>query len=151
MKPLAVLVGTFCISLLVMWLVSGGPDYIWAGNIGMSVMLIFTSIGHFKFRKGMEMMMPAYIPFKSLLVIITGLIEIIAAIALLVPSLRYMVSILLMIFFVLILPANINAALKNVSYQQGSYDGPGARYLWFRIPLQLLFIGWVWFFGVKLA
>ncbi len=151
MKPLVVLLTTFSVSLLIMWLFSGVLYYVWAGNVGMSVMLLFTSMGHFKFRKGMAMMVPDVIPFKSWLVIVTGCIEAGMAIALLIPSLRYIASILLIIFFVLILPANINAALKNVDYQQGNYDGPGTQYLWFRIPLQLLFIGWVWFFGIQLA
>ncbi|WP_331145734.1 hypothetical protein [Hymenobacter sp.] len=53
-------------------------------------------------------------------------------------------------FFVLILPANIHAALHHINYQKGTTDGPGPRYLWFRIPLQLLFIAWTWYFSVHL-
>jgi uncharacterized membrane protein len=36
-----------------------------------------------------------------------------------------------------VLPANIYSAVKEVGL-----GGHGAAYLWFRIPLQLLFIGW---------
>lgn len=31
----------------------------------------------------------------------------------------------------------------------GTPDGPGARYLWFRVPLQGLFIAWVYFSAVS--
>jgi len=54
----------------------------------------------------------------------------------------------LILFFILILPANILAALKKVDYQKGTNDGPGAGYLWFRIPLQIFFIAWVAWFSV---
>lgn len=151
MKPLAVLITTFSLSLLAIWFVGGHWNYIWAGNIAMTVMLLFTAIGHFKFKQGMIMMMPDFISFKKKIVIFTGFIEIGAAISLLIPALRYSVSILLIIFFVLILPANINAALKNVDYQNATYNGNGLSYLWLRIPLQLFFIGWVWYFGLKVA
>lgn len=46
------------------------------------------------------------------------------------------------------LPANIIAAKQKINLEKASYDGPGLAYLWFRIPLQVLFIGWVLFFAV---
>jgi uncharacterized membrane protein len=64
------------------------------------------------------------------------------------PSLRYVTSVLLIIFFICILPANINAAIKKIDYEKGTYDGKGINYLWFRVPLQVFFILWVWYFGI---
>jgi len=55
----------------------------------------------------------------------------------------------LIVFFVLMLPANINAAVKKIDYEKGTYTGSGPLYLWFRVPLQVLFIAWVWFFAVN--
>lgn len=54
----------------------------------MSVMLVFTAIAHFTFTKGMEMMIPDFIPFKTQAVYATGIMEILFAIALQVPSYR---------------------------------------------------------------
>ena len=116
----------------------------------MSVMLLFTAIGHFAFTQGMTLMMPDFIPFKKELVYITGIIEICAAIGLVFFRIQHVTAWLLIIFFLLILPENINAALKNIDYQTDSNTGHGVSYLWFRVPLQVLFIAWAWFFGIRL-
>jgi uncharacterized membrane protein len=148
MKPLIVLVLGFAISLLIIYLFDHTWQYIWAGNIGMSAMLLFTAMGHFVFINGMAKMLPSFLPFKKEIVGLTGFIEIAAAIGLLIPSARYGTAMSLIIFFILILPANILAALKNVDYQKGTQDGPGIGYLWFRIPLQIFFIAWAAWFGL---
>jgi uncharacterized membrane protein len=88
MKPLFVLLGAFIISLLVTKLVTKTFDYPLSGRIAMAVMLLFTAIGHFAFTKGMTMMVPDFIPFKTEVIYLTGVIEIIAAIGLLIPNTR---------------------------------------------------------------
>jgi uncharacterized membrane protein len=149
MKPLIVLIASFIISILAIRLVKAKFDFIPAGNLAMVVMLLFTSIGHFAFPKGMAMMLPEFIPFKSAMVYITGIIEILAAVGLLLPGLRVKTAWLLILFFILLLPANIIAAVKQVNIEKGELNGPGLNYLWFRVPLQLLFIGWVYYFSLK--
>lgn len=149
MKPLYILSGSFAASLLLTKLVAGSFHYLLSGRIAMAVMLLFTSIGHFVFVKGMVLMMPGFFPFKKQLIWLTGLIEISAAAGLLLPALQQTTGWLLIIFFVLILPANINAAVKHIDYQTGTYEGPGGGYLWFRIPLQLLFIEWVYWCAIR--
>lgn len=114
----------------------------------MAAMLLFTAIGHFAFAKGMTMMLPDFVPFKKQVVYLTGVIEATAAAGLLIGSLREVTAILLIVFFVLVLPANIYSALKNVDYQKGTNEGPSVNYLWFRVPLQLFFIAWVAYFGL---
>ena len=151
MKPLYVLLGSFVVSLLSIKFITTTFNYPLAGRIAMSVMLLFTAIGHFAFTKGMVLMMPDFLPFKKQLVWVTGFVEIAAAAGLLLPALQQTAAWLLILFFVLILPVNINAALKHIDYQKGSYEGPGAGYLWFRVPLQLLFIGWVYWFALRAA
>lgn len=143
MKPLVVLFITLAISLLVTKL-TGNYNPTLSAQIAMAVMLAFTAIGHFKFTHGMTMMIPAFIPFKKELVYLTGFIEIAAAIGLLVPATRTVVAWLLIVFFIVLLPANINAAVKHIDLEKGTFNGPGPKYLWFRVPLQILFIGWVY-------
>ena len=96
----------------------------------------------------MAAMLPPFVPKKDAVVVFTGLIEIAAAVGLLIPSTQNITAIMLIIFFILILPANIYASMKNVNYETGAYDGNGMKYLWFRIPLQALFITWVCLFAL---
>lgn len=145
MKPLIVLLITFIIFLLSYRLVRGIYDFALAARVAMSVMLLFTAIGHFAFTKGMTMMLPDFVPYKVSIVYLTGFIEIAAAVGLFISSIRHITAWLLIVFFILILPANIYAAMQQVDYQKGTLDGDGINYLWFRIPLQVLFILWVYF------
>ncbi len=114
----------------------------------MGVMLIFTAIGHFRFAEGMAMMLPASIPFRKPLVYFTGVIEVVVGFGLLLPTWRKLHGWLLILFLILVLPANIYASLKQVDYEKATYDGLGLSYLWFRVPLQIFFIVWVYFFAV---
>lgn len=120
-----------------------------AGRIAMSVMLLLTGIGHFIYPAGMALMLPDFIPFKMELIYFTGLIEIAAAIGLLIPRIQKLTAWLLIIFLISIFPANIYAAIHHVNLQTATYDGSGLSYLWFRVPLQILFIGWVYYFGIR--
>ena len=111
-------------------------------------MLIFTAIGHFKFSEGMAMMMPDFMPYKKLIVYITGFIEIILGIALLFPEYRYIAGLATIVFFIAIVPANVTAAFKHVNYEKADYNGAKSGYLWFRIPMQLYLLGWVFYFSI---
>jgi len=149
MKPLLLLIIVFIIASVVSKIATGNWNLIFSGNLAMFVMLCFTAMGHFMFTKGMMMMMPGFIPFKKELVYFTGFAEIFLGLALLFPQFRYMSGIMLIVFFGLLLPANINAAIKHINFEKATYDGNGLQYLFFRVPLQLFFIGWVFFFSIK--
>ena len=122
---------------------------IFAGNIAMSVMLLFTAIGHFKFKTSMAAMIPLFIPRKVEIVIFTGILEIAFAVGLCIESSRYYSGIGLIVFLLAILPANIYAAKHQINYENLYKPGPGVKYLWFRIPFQLFLIAWVWYFSVR--
>ncbi|WP_419699906.1 DoxX family protein [Mucilaginibacter sp. NFX135] len=143
MKVLIILLGTFGIGLVVTKL-SGDFNIKLSAQIAIAVMMAFTALGHFKFTQGMAMMMPSFIPYKKQVVYITGVIEIAAAAGLLIPTTRTLTAWCLILFFIVLTPANINAAMKHINMEKGTFDGPGPAYLWFRIPLQLLFIAWVY-------
>ncbi|WP_291728095.1 hypothetical protein [Bernardetia sp.] len=121
-----------------------------AARIAMCIMLCFTAVSHFVFTKGMTMMLPSILPFKTELVYFTGLLEVMLGIGLLIPNWKTYSAWILIVFFVILLPANIYAAIKQVDLQKASYDGYGLSYLWFRIPLQLLFIVWTYLSAVKI-
>lgn len=149
MKPLFVLTIVFIISLIANKFNKGNFQLALSGRIAMSAMLLFTAIGHFVYTKGMSMMLPDFIPMKTEMIYLTGIIEIAAAIGLFIPKLRVMIAWLLVAFFILMLPANVYAATKQLNYQTGTFDGHGLTYLWFRIPLQILFIAWVYLTAIK--
>ncbi len=147
MLPLLILLSLYLVTLLVgKW--RGRPNPLFAGLLAMSGMLLFTATGHFRYPEGMAMMLPPVIPFRNQLVLLTGLLEVAAAVALLVE--RYTVGTAwgLIVFFILVLPANLYAASQRVNYQEADFTGPGPAYLWFRVPLQVLLIGWVYYFGI---
>ena len=149
MKPLIVLLVSFALALIATKLIGNDFDIALSARIAMSIMLVFTAIAHFAYTKGMVMMMPGFIPYKKEIVYLTGIIEICAATGLLIPNFRVLTAWLLIIFFVLLIPANINAATRHIDYQKGSFDGKGVVYLWFRVPLQILFILWTYFAAIK--
>jgi uncharacterized membrane protein len=137
------------IGLLIFYFINHHWQWYLAGRIGMSAMLVFTAIGHFAFPKGMAMMLPSLLPYKDAIVLITGLIELAAAVGLLLPAMYRTTGWWLILFFVAILPANISAALRQVDYQKATTNGKGPAYLWFRVPLQLFFIAWVYVCAVR--
>jgi len=149
MKPLLVLLISFLLALAVTKLAYSSFDIALSGRIAMAIMLAFTAIAHFTFTKGMEMMIPGFIPFKKTMVYLTGIIEFCAAAGLLIPGYQVLTGWLLILFFILIVTANINAAIRHIDYQKGTFEGAGPTYLWFRVPLQVLFILWVYFFAVS--
>jgi uncharacterized membrane protein len=148
MKPLFVLLVVFGITAAISKIFYHQWNSVFAGNLSMSIMLFFTAMAHFAFNKGMGMMLPPSIPFKKVIVYITGLIEILAGVGLLIKPCRHTTSVLLVIFFIMILPANVYAAINKVNYGKGNYSGNDLKYLWFRIPLQIFFVEWVCYFGI---
>lgn len=142
MAPLIVLLATFGIVAVVRatlappWL-----DFGLCGRIAMSAMLLLTGPSHFFMTDEMVQMLPSWVPERVTIVYVTGVLEILAAAGLLVPATATLTTWCLVAFFVAVLPANIHAALTRAGI-----GGHGPAYLWFRVPLQAVFIAWVlWF------
>lgn len=149
MKPLLILLGVFGCTLVYMKVVQPVIDLPLAGRIALSIMLLFTASGHFFFTGGMAKMIPDYVPSRKSLMIISGVAEVLAAIALFFPAWAAITGWLLIFFFVVSLPANIYASLHRINYQTEKADGPGLSYLWFRVPFQILLILWTYFAAIS--
>lgn len=149
MKPLIVLLFSFVVAFAVITLTKKSYDFSLPARIAMAVMLCFTAIGHFIFSKGMVLMVPDIFPLKTLIVYISGVLELVIAIGLLVPKFKMVSGWALIVLLVLLLPANVNAAMQQINYQKATFDGPGLSYLWFRIPLQIFFIIWTFLSSIK--
>lgn len=147
MAPLIVLLATFAILFAINKIaLKSRLSLSQCGRSAMAAMLMVTGIAHFTSTGPMVEMMPDSIPFKRELVYFTGICELAAVIGLIWNKTARLASVMLIIFFIAILPANIAGSLKQVNF--GGMEN-GAVYLWFRIPLQIFFIWWVWYFGVR--
>ncbi|WP_299179393.1 hypothetical protein [uncultured Chryseobacterium sp.] len=152
MKLLIVLFGTFVLALIATKGFQGNWNLLFSGNLAMAVFIMFTGYAHFKFQKGMAMMIPDFIPAKMFWVYFTGAIEVAAGIGLMIPSIREITAILLIVFLLLVFIANINASKKKVNMFKADYTGPGMDYLYTkRIPMQIILIVWTWYFGIYLS
>ena len=110
----------------------------------LATMLVFTASAHFtKMKDDLVHMMPGWVPWPQAVVYFTGICEIAGAVGLLMPSLRLAAGIALIAFFILVFPANVKAATSGAGLR-----GKSPTPLWFRAPMQVLFILLTWWSAV---
>ena len=127
-------------TLLARWFV-GWKD---AGRMGLAVMFLFTAGSHFSSLKyDLAAMIPPPLTGALWVVYLTGVLEAAGAIGLLVPKLRRAAAWGLLALLVALFPANVFAALTGVT------RGSAATPLWFRTPLQMLWIAMLWMTSLK--
>lgn len=149
MVPEITLLTVFLLSLIGTRIFSGKLHFAQAARLGMSAMLMMTTIGHFMFSYGMTKMLPDFIPYKLTIIYLTGILELAIAVLLLFPKYQRAAAWSFIAFLILVLPANIYAAVHHVNMETGGSDGNGPMYLWLRIPMQLGFILWTYFSTIK--
>ena len=116
-----------------------------AGLGALAVMFLFTSTAHFSGMKhDLAAMMPEPLPDGLWIIYLTGVFEIAGAIGLLIPRTRRLAGIGLVLLLVAVFPANVNAALNGIPL-----GGEAPTPLWLRAPMQLLFIGMLWWTSIK--
>lgn len=143
----ALMIGTYLIVRALQRFLKITPDNRQiTGRIALSVLLAFTGVAHFFKTAEMAQMVPAFFPNPGLIVIVTGIIELAAAVGLLSRKTAPVVGKLLVLFFVAIFPANIYAAINQVDF--GGHS-EGMPYLILRFPLQVFFIVWTWWFTFR--
>jgi uncharacterized membrane protein len=102
----------------------------------LAVMFCFTGVAHFgRMRAELENMVPPWVPNPQLAVFVTGVLEIVGAIGLILPKTRWLAGICLIAFLVAVFPANIHAAKTDLKLG----DRPVTP-LWIRGPMQAAFI-----------
>ena len=121
----------------------------WAGStrFALATMLLFTASAHFtKMKNDLVRMMPDWIPQPLALIYFTGLCEIAGAIGLLLPGVRQAAGLALIVFFIVVFPANVKAARTGVGL-----GGKRPTPLWLRASMQVLFIALTWWSAVRNA
>ena len=117
-----------------------------AGCIAFAALFMFTGISHFALADGMVQMLPTWVPGRYPIIFITGIMEILLGLGFLWPSARRIAGLLTLAFLIAVFPSNVYAALNAVEFG-GNVNGPS--YLFFRVPLQLFLLGWVWWMAVR--
>lgn len=116
------------------------------GRLGVALVFAFTALGHFVKTQPMVQMLPPWVPLRVPMIYVTGVLELCAAVCILVPQWSRMTGILLCLFLLLLLPSNVYAAYQRVDF--GGH-GAGPMYLLVRVPLQFFLMGWVWWFAAR--
>lgn len=117
------------------------------GHIAITCVFLFTGIGHFLRARPMSAMLPPKIPetWRLPIIYLSGVFEIVLAVGVLVDAWSKLAGVVLCVFLIGVLPANIGSAIRRVPF--GGH-GAGPVYLLARVPLQILLICWVWWFAV---
>ena len=103
--------------------------------------MTLAGVMHFVKPRWYERIMPPYLPAHRELVYASGVAEIAGALGTMHPRTRRPAGLLLIATLVGVFPANVHMALNPDDYD----DLPGgAPALWARLPLQALFVLWVW-------
>jgi uncharacterized membrane protein len=146
MAPLIVLVVVTVVARLIGQLAMPSlRDWAAATRIGLAVMLFFTATAHFNsMRPDLVAMVPPFVPKPELMVTFTGICEILGAVGLLVPRTRRIAAVALIVFMLAVLPANVYAAQAGVLLR-----GAPATPIIPRVAIQFLFIGLLWWSGVR--
>jgi uncharacterized membrane protein len=113
MAPLIILLAGSVAARIVGWL---GVDYVdtWgkAIAVGLAAMFVLTGVAHFvpPLRDNLIAIVPPQLPAPGLLVSITGVLEFLGAVGLLVPVTRVAAAVCLLLLMLAMFPANIYAA-----------------------------------------
>lgn len=111
-----------------------------SARYALVVMFVFTSTAHFnKMKHDLARMIPPYFPHPLLIVYITGVLELLGATGLALPAFHRLGAICLIALLIGMFIANVNAARQGITLR-----GKPATPLWFRAPLQVLFITLLW-------
>ena len=110
----------------------------------LSFAMIAIGVLHFVRPKPFVRIVPKYLPAPLALVYISGFFEILGGIGLLIPATREWAAWGLIALYVAVFPANVYMLTDDVSLDPRK---PIPRWaLWLRLPFQLVFIAWAYWF-----
>jgi len=113
---------------------------------GLTMMFLFTAMGHFVKTVEMAEMIPEIFPYREAIIFLTGFPELFGAIGIWIPNLRKLAGIFLIAMLIGLLPFNIYAAFNRVEF--GAHD-LGPSYLLIRVPFQF-FAMWLVYVATEL-
>jgi uncharacterized membrane protein len=117
-----------------------------AASIGLTLLFIFTGVGHFVETGPMSQMLPPWVPARVLIIYLTGLLEFGIALGFLFEKYRRYTGWAAAAVLVLFFPGNIYAAINHIP--MGGHEW-GPVYLLIRAPLQAIIVFWVYWFTIR--
>ncbi len=105
----------------------------------ISLFFLTGSIAHFLLTDFFIKIMPDYLSYHWEIVIASGVLELLGAIAILIPKSRLLAGYGLIILCVVVFPANVNMALHPEKFAEIP-----VVFLYLRLPLQILLIWFIW-------
>ncbi len=109
----------------------------------LALFMIMAGVLHFKDAEIFASIVPDFLPWPTALVYISGVVEILGGLGLLIPHTRCYAAWLLIALFICVFPANVYMAVKNIPIRGEHY--PVAS--WVRLPFQLVFIAWAYWYA----
>jgi uncharacterized membrane protein len=111
-----------------------------SARYALAVMFIFTATAHFnKMKHDLARMIPQSFPRPLLIVHITGVLELLGAVGLMLPAFHRLAGTCLIALLVGMFIANVNAAQRGITLR-----GKPPTPLWLRAPMQIVFIALLW-------
>jgi uncharacterized membrane protein len=107
----------------------------------MGLLYIAAGTNHFRNPALYVSIMPPYLPFHLELVYLSGILEILLGVLLLIPRYSHLAAWGIIALLIAIFPANINMAL----HPELTPQFPNVA-LWLRLPLQVILILWAYWF-----
>jgi len=117
-----------------------------AAVIGISLLFIFTGLGHFMITDELAMLLPPWAPKPVLIVHLSGIFEFALAAGFLIHQTRRITGWIAIFALILFFPLNVYAAVNHIPHGGHAW---GPVYLLIRGPLQLIIISWIYWFAVR--
>ena len=110
----------------------------------LALAMVAVGVLHFVRPKLFVRIVPKYLPAPLALVYISGLFEVLGGLGLLIPATRPYAAWGLIALYIAVFPANVYMLTHNISLDPKK---PIPRWaLWLRLPFQLVFIAWAYWF-----
>ena len=107
---------------------------------GLALLLTFAGIIHLASPETFLITMPAIVPFRIPIILVTGLLELTLAVGILLPRFRNLFAQITAMYCIAIWPVHFYMAIWNVPL--GNLDSPIV--LWGRVLLQIPLIYWAY-------
>ena len=113
----------------------------------LALLLVAAGVMHFADPWFFVQIVPPYLPWHWGLVYVSGVIEIVLGLALLVPATQRLAAWGAIALFIAVFPANVHMAMANVQFDPVPTAGqPSQAAAWMRLPMQLVMIAWAWWY-----
>lgn len=110
-------------------------------HILLAAIFVFAGAMHFLVPRSYMAIMPPWVPYRLEAVYLSGLLEILGGLALLVSPTRRAAGLALIALLIAVFPANIQMLVNAMASGASPFH---LTLLWLRLPLQPLLIVWVY-------